>query len=41
MRAADSARWRKEPTGLLAAGSDIVDKTSGLEQHFVPLLTSY
>jgi hypothetical protein len=24
---------------VLAAGSDIIDNTSGLEQHFIPLFT--
>jgi len=27
------------PSGALASGSDIIDNTSGLEQHFIPLLT--
>jgi hypothetical protein len=35
-----TARWRSEPSGLLVAGSDIIDNTGGLEQHFVPLLTA-
>ena len=35
---AAKARWRREPLGLLAAGSDIIDNTSGLEQHFLPRL---
>jgi hypothetical protein len=26
---------------LLAAGSDIIDNTNGLEQHFLPLLVSH
>ena len=38
---AGNARWRGEPSGLLAAGSDIIDNTNGLEQHFLPLLTSH
>ena len=33
-----SARWRSEPNGVLASGSDIIDHTSGLEQHLIPLL---
>jgi hypothetical protein len=32
------SRWRGQPTCVLAAGSDIIDNTSGLEQHFIPLL---
>ena len=31
--------WRGEPSGRLASGSDIIDNTDGLEQHFIPLLT--
>jgi hypothetical protein len=27
------------PSRVLVAGSDIIDNTSGLEQHFIPLLT--
>jgi hypothetical protein len=34
-----SSRWRSEPSGVLAAGSDIIDNTSGLERQFIPLLT--
>jgi hypothetical protein len=34
-----SSRRRSRPSGVLAAGSDIIDNTSGLEQHFIPLLT--
>jgi hypothetical protein len=34
-----TSRWRSEPSGVVAAGSDIIDNTSGLEQHFIPLLT--
>ena len=26
------ARWRSEPTGLLASGSDIIDNTNGLDE---------
>jgi hypothetical protein len=33
-----SARWVTEPTQLAAAGSDIIDNVSGLEDAFVPLL---
>jgi hypothetical protein len=29
----------REPSGVLASGSDIIDNTSELEQHFIPLLT--
>jgi hypothetical protein len=38
---AKSARWRRAPSGLVAAGSDIIDNTNGLEQHLVPLLNSH
>lgn len=38
---AKGARWRSKPSGLVVAGSDIIDNTSGLERHFVPLLTSH
>jgi hypothetical protein len=31
------SRWDTAPTGLLAAGSNIIDNTGGLEQHFIPL----
>ena len=31
-------RWRTEPSGLVAAGSDIIDHTDGLTRRFVPLL---
>ena len=34
-----TSRWRSEPSGVLASGSDIIDNTSGLDQHFIPLLT--
>ena len=30
--------WTSEPTGLLTAGSDIIDNVSGLEHRFAPLL---
>ena len=33
-----NSRWRNEPSDVLASGSDIIDNTSGLEQHFIPLL---
>jgi hypothetical protein len=33
-----NSRWRNTPSGVLASGSDIIDNTSGLEQHFIPLL---
>jgi hypothetical protein len=36
-----NAQWRSEPSGLLAAGSDIIDNTSGLQRRFVPLLTAH
>jgi hypothetical protein len=32
------SRWRSEPSGVLASGSDIIDNTNGLEQRFIPLL---
>ena len=35
-----SSTWRHQPTGLLAAGSDIIDNVSGLEHTFAPLLES-
>jgi len=38
---AQNSRWQQEPTRLLAAGSDIIDSTKGLEQHFVPLLATH
>ncbi len=34
-----NSRWRSVPSRVLVAGSDIIDNTSGLEQHFIPLLT--
>jgi hypothetical protein len=35
-----SASWRQnEPTGAVAAGSDIIGNTSGLSQRFAPLLS--
>jgi hypothetical protein len=33
-----SARWRAQPTGLLTAGSTIIDNTDALERDFLPLL---
>jgi len=33
-----NARWRSEPGSLLASGSDIIGNTSGLDQHFIPVL---
>ena len=33
-----NSRWRSEPSGVLASGSDIIDNTGGLDQHFIPLL---
>jgi hypothetical protein len=38
---AKNAHWQTEPSGLLAAGSDIIDNTAGLEQHFLRLFTSH
>jgi hypothetical protein len=38
---ARNARWQREPSALVAAGSYIIDYTNGLEQHFLPLLTSH
>ncbi len=35
-----TSRWNAVPTGVLAAGSDIIDNTGGLDSHFVPLLAS-
>jgi hypothetical protein len=35
-----SSRWDPAPTGLVAAGSDIIDNTGGLEARFVPLLAN-
>jgi hypothetical protein len=33
-----TSRWRSQPNGLLAAGSDIIDNTNRLDRHFIPLL---
>jgi hypothetical protein len=33
-----SSTWTNAPSGVLAAGSDIIDNVSGLENNFVPLL---
>ena len=32
------AAWKDRPGRVLAAGSDIIDNVSGLQQRFVPLL---
>ncbi len=32
------SRWERGPSGVLAAGSDIIDNTDGLRERFVPLL---
>ena len=32
------SHWHAQPSGLLAAGSDIIDNTDGLSRHFAPLL---
>ena len=34
----NTSRWRRQPGGVLAAGSDIISTTGGLERRFVPLL---
>jgi hypothetical protein len=34
----EHARWHTEPDNVLASGSDIIDNTNRLEQHFIPLL---
>jgi hypothetical protein len=33
-----NSNWRHQPSGLLAAGSDIIDNTDGLSRRFAPLL---
>jgi hypothetical protein len=33
-----SSTWANEPSGVVAAGSDIIDNVGGLERNFVPLL---
>jgi hypothetical protein len=33
-----NSHWDAAPSGLLAAGSNIIDNTSGLEAHFNPEL---
>jgi hypothetical protein len=33
-----TSRWEREPTGLLAAGSTIIDNVDQLEDRFIPLL---
>ena len=35
-----NSTWTNQPSGVLAAGSDIIDNVSGLEHHFIPLLAS-
>ena len=35
-----TSTWKTQPSGLLAAGSDIIDNVSGLEHNFIPLLGS-
>jgi hypothetical protein len=35
----ENSRWRAVPNGVLASGSDIIDNTGGLKQHFIPLLS--
>ena len=34
------ATWARSPTRLLAAGSDIIDNVSRLDDHFLPLLAT-
>ncbi len=34
-----NSAWRNQPSGVLAAGSDIIDNVAGLEHNFVPLLS--
>jgi hypothetical protein len=34
-----TSRWGGEPSGVLAAGSTIIDNTDRLERHFIPVLT--
>jgi hypothetical protein len=34
----DGSRWARQPSGVLATGSDIIDNVSGLEHNFIPLL---
>ncbi|HET8894610.1 MAG TPA: hypothetical protein VFM96_10995 [Gaiellaceae bacterium] len=37
-----SASWRQpEPSGAVAAGSDIIGATDGLARHFIPLLAAH
>ncbi len=33
-----SSTWRNEPSGMLAAGSDIIDNVSTLDHNLIPLL---
>src|SRR5438046_10454285 len=35
---AASARWQRAPSGLLAAGTAIIEKAKALEQHILPRL---
>jgi len=32
------SHWHAQPSGLLTAGSDIIDNTDGLSRRFAPLL---
>jgi hypothetical protein len=36
-----NARWQSEPSGLVAAGSDIIENPSGLERRFLPLIAGH
>ena len=33
-----NSTWAQQPSGVLAAGSDIIDNVSGLQHHFIPLV---
>ncbi len=33
-----SSTWTRQPSKVLASGSDIIDNVSGLERRFLPLL---
>jgi hypothetical protein len=33
-----NSRWRGEPSGVLATGSEIIGHTGGLSSEFLPLL---
>ena len=35
-----NSTWTSQPSGTLAAGSDIIDNVSGLEHNFIPLLST-